>query len=125
MNLTFTKESEAAATTLVNNKNTDDTESSSPPAAKAPLAKSRLGRRSRNSTKSDDARDEAQEDEEDEAEVRSAYVRTRMGHVTTSSGQIKNNLVAVSSETSISEKVDNKDRFNNFDHDGNCARSRG
>ena len=106
----YERVTKTTTTTLVNNKNTDDTESSSPPAAKAPLAKSRLGRRSRNSTKSDDARDEAQEDEEDEAEVKKRLSLEReSNHVATSSGQIKNNLVAVSSETSISEKVDSKD----------------
>ena len=103
----YERVTKTTTTTLVNNKNTDDPESSSPPAAKAPLAKSRLGRRSRNSTKSDDARDEAQEDEEDEAEVKKRLSLEReSNHVATSSGQIKNNLVAVSSETSISEKID-------------------
>ena len=103
----YERVTKTTTTTLVNNKNTDDPESSSPPAAKAPLAKSRLGRRSRNSTKSDDARDEAQEDEEDEAEVEKRLSLEReSNHVATSSGQIKNNLVAVSSETSISEKID-------------------
>ena len=106
----YERVTKTTTTTLVNNKNTDDPESSSPPATKAPLAKSRLGRRSRNSTKSDDARDEAQEDEEDEAEVKKRLSLEReSNHVATSSGQIKNNLVAVSSETSISEKIDSKD----------------
>jgi serine/threonine protein kinase/CRP-like cAMP-binding protein len=101
-------------TALVNNKNDNDSKSSSPPAAKAPLGKSRLGRRSRSSTKSDDGKDEgkdegkddAQEDEEDEAEVRKRLSLERESNQeATSSRQIKNNLVAVSSETSISEKI--------------------
>jgi len=97
-------------TALVNNKNDNDSKSSSPPAAKAPLGKSRLGRRSRSSTKSDDGKDEGkddvQEDEEDEAEVRKRLSLERESNQeATSSRQIKNNLVAVSSETSISEKI--------------------
>ena len=92
-------------TTLTNNTN-NKLGSLDSQLAKTPLAKSRLGRQSRSSTKSD-GKDDVQENENEEVEVKKRLSLEReWNREATSSGQMKNNLIAVNSETSISEKTD-------------------
>jgi len=100
-----TKTTTTTTTTLTNNTNNKPGSLDSQ-LAKTPLAKSRLGRQSRSSTKSD-GKDDVLENEDEEVEVKKRLSLERESNQeATSSGQMKNNLIAVNSETSISEKTD-------------------
>ena len=101
----FERVTKTTTTTLTNNTNNKPGSLDSQ-LAKTPLAKSRLGRQSRSSTKSD-GKDDVQENENEEVEVKKRLSLERESNrEATSSGQMKNNLIAVNSETSISEKTD-------------------